>query len=342
VKSFAIPIVFVLAGCGAAVPYGGNPVPGLGPALAPVAHPGHADRRDSRMSPEGKASKQLMYVGDWSTDDVFVYDYPSGNAVGTLTGFNEPYAMCVDAKGDVYVANFGGGDVLEYAHGGTTLLNTYASGGEPIGCSVDAHNDLAVTSFDGGTVTVYAGGDPSKSASYSDPDCEYAWPGGYDDKGNLYAIGESNSIYVCELPKGAKTMRTVKTNANITIDFPGGVMWDGKYLTLTSQEGGVNGGSPIARVREGKDGDLTLVSTTTLYDNCYNNSVDVVAPFIVAKKNTPANRKEGYAVSGPNLWCANAGTSKVDTWSYPAGGEPESYLPSPPAEPYGVAVSIAP
>jgi hypothetical protein len=105
------------------------------------------------MSPEAATAKLLLYVGDWDTNDVNVFDYKSGKLVGALTGFDEPYGMCVDAAGDIYVSNFEGGNAVEYAHGGTTVLNTYDSSGEPIGCSVDAKGDVAATSFSPGEVT---------------------------------------------------------------------------------------------------------------------------------------------------------------------------------------------
>src|SRR5580658_3591063 len=66
----------------------------------------HTDHGQSFMHLDKKNSA-LIYVSDWDTNDVYVYDYPSGTSVGTITGNDEPYGMCVDAKGDVYVANFG-------------------------------------------------------------------------------------------------------------------------------------------------------------------------------------------------------------------------------------------
>ena len=69
------------------------------------------------MAPGAKRKSALMYVGDWAANDVFVYDYRSGSSLGTLRGFDAPYGMCVDKKGDVYIANFYGGNVVEYTHG---------------------------------------------------------------------------------------------------------------------------------------------------------------------------------------------------------------------------------
>ena len=70
------------------------------------------------MAPDAKKKSRLMYVGDWGTNDVFVYGYPSGER-RHYEGFDAPYGMCVCTKGDVYIANFYSGNVVEYAHGGT-------------------------------------------------------------------------------------------------------------------------------------------------------------------------------------------------------------------------------
>jgi hypothetical protein len=247
--------------------------------------------------------------------------------------------MCVDAKGDVYVANFDNGTVAEYAHGGTTAINTFTPGGEPIGCAVDAKNDLAVTSFDPGEVTVFRRGNPSKAKTYSDPDCEVLWTMAYDDKGNLIGWGEYSSIDVCALLAGTKKMNTLELGAGLTIYFPGGTTWDGKYIALGDQEAGGTFQSGIIQVTLSGI-TLTEVGKTVLSDDCEGDYVDLVNPFVAGEKNTPVNRRQGKVLLGSNLWCVDAGTSAVDDWQYPAGGLPFKRLPSPPADPYGAAVSI--
>jgi hypothetical protein len=300
----------------------------------------HPDRTRSSMSANAKSSKALLYVGDDETDDVYVYDYNSGKPVGTLTGFDSPYGECVDGKGDIYFANFDAGDVVEFAHGGTRVLNTYDSGGTPIGCSVDSVGDVAVTSFDPGEVTVFAGGDPRKGTSYTGP-CEYFLTMGYDDKGNLVGGSESSSggIEFCALLAGAKSI-TLLSTSGITIEFPGGTEWDGKYFVLGDQEAGGNFQTGLVRATL-KDTTLTYVSETILSDDCYNDYVDVVNPFIVGKTNTLFKGKQGTTIIGPNLWCVDGGSGRVDYWHYPAGGLPYKYLSMASADPYGSAVSIA-
>ncbi|HLY01427.1 MAG TPA: hypothetical protein VKR56_02915 [Candidatus Cybelea sp.] len=300
----------------------------------------HPDRNGSSMSPAATTSKALLYVGDWSTNDVYVYDYKSGASVGTLTGDDEPYGMCVDAKGDIYVANFGSGTLVEYAHGGSSPIQTYSPGGEPIGCAVDARGDVAATSFDPGEVTVYPKGNPNKGRTYSNPDCGYSWSFGYDDKDNLLGVGEGTTIVFCAILANSKKMITLQGTGFPQDDFPGGVTWDGKYFAIGDQEmGGTYQTGVLRATLKGKT--LTYEGETTFSDDCYSDYVDDVNPFIVGKKNTPVNDKQGNVMVGPNLWCVDAGTGKVDYWHYPAGGLPYTNLSSPPAEPYGAGVSIA-
>jgi hypothetical protein len=328
VRASLIPVVLGLAACGGGTP--ASPLPNTDGAV-------HADRRASWMLPGAKSAKRLLYVGDWSTNDVYVYGYPGGKQVGQLTGFDEPYGMCVDAKGDIYVANFGEGNAVEYAHGGTNVLNTYDSGGSPIGCAVYKNGDLAVTSFDPGEVTVYAGGDSNKGTTYSDSSCDYLWTMGYDDKGDLVGEGESSSIAVCALLVGSKTMQTLSWSGKLAIDFPGGTTWDGKYLAIGGSEG-FEGAIIQAKLKG-----LTLIKVgeTGLANNCYSDYVDIVNPLIVGKTNGLWAHKQGNTVVDPNLWCYESGASGVDFWHYPAGGSPFKTLPSAPREPYGAGVSLA-
>jgi hypothetical protein len=303
----------------------------------------HPDHNKSWLSPSAESSKMLLYVGDDETDDVYVYDYKSGNPVGTLTGFSGPYGECVDAKGDIYIANFDDEDVVEYAHGGTKVLNTYVqSGGTPIGCAVDFKGDVAVTGFDPGEVTVFAGGNPSKGISYSGA-CTFQWPMGYDNKGNLVGGGENQSgvSEYCGLLANSKGITLLSTSGFPQNSFPGGTTWDGKYFALSDQEAGGEYQSGIIQASL-KGTTLTYVGETTFSDDCYSDYTDDVNPFVVGKKNTPVNDKQGNAVVGPNLWCESEGKGgRVDYWHYPPGGMPYKNLSDPSGDPYGAAVSLA-
>lgn len=309
-----------------------------------VNRPVHTDHGKSfmNMSPD-KKKKGLLYVGDWATNDVYVYNYPSGSSAGTLTGFDAPYGMCADKKGDVFIDNFYAGTTVEYKHGGTAPINTYTGVGEPIGCSVSAKGDLAVTSFNPGEVIVFAGGDPSKGKTYTGS-CEFQWTMGYDHAGDIIGIGEegTGSIVACALMNGSssETVLSGCCTGPVQIDFPGGSSWDGKYIGLGDQEAT---GTFLSGTWPSTLSGTTLSSSkeTDYSDSCFSNYDDTVNAFFVGGKKmiTPNTKKQAKLAVGPNLWCNDSGTSAVDYWSYPAGGTPKSHLSGPPAEPYGTAVS---
>lgn len=349
----AILMAAALAGCGGSSPSIGAPeaTSALSARRAAAAltmphfvqGPARPDRNRSWMSPDAKKSKVLVYVGDWDTNDVYVYDYASGTQVGVITGNDEPYGMCVDAKGDIYVANFGNGEVNEYPHGGTTPIITYSPGGELIGCSVDAKGDVSATSFNPGEVTVFPKGKTTAGTTYSDSSCEYLWTMGSDNKGDLVGIGEYDSIQVCALLAGSKSMTTLTTKG-ITINFPGGTTWDGKYFALGDQEyQGMFGTAVIQATLKGTT--LKYEGHTLLSGGCKTDTDDV-NPFIFGKTNVPGSTKQGSVAAGTDV-CDAAGSSYASAaafWHYPKGGLPFKYLGSgskPPVEPYGVGVSVA-
>lgn len=307
-------------------------------------HAAHPDHRASWMRP-GTSSQDLLYVGDWGTNDVYVYSYPSLTAVGTLTGFDDPYGMCIDKKGDVYVANFGSGTTVEYAHGGTMPINTFTTTGYAIGCSIGPRGDVAVTDFytasGAGQVCVWRGASGS-STCYSDPDvCYYLWTFGYDRKGDLVGGGEYDGITFCGIPGGGKAMIQFNDPYSTRGLFPAGTSWDGKYLVLGNQEAN---GYTLGLQRAKLEG-TTLIfvgNQIVLSDDCYSDYVDDVNPFLFGKKNvTPATRNRAGGVVGPNVWCYDEGKPAVDVWKYPAGGDPSMRLTSGLTEPYGAAISVA-
>ena len=90
--------------------------------------------------------RDLLYAAA-NNSTVYVFSYPKGTLVGTLSGFDFPEGLCVDRSGDVWITNSAGtGNIVEHAHGGTSPIATLNSGyGDPIGCSVDPKTgDLAV------------------------------------------------------------------------------------------------------------------------------------------------------------------------------------------------------
>ena len=115
-----------------------------------VPHPNHGR---SWMAP-GAATKDLLYISNYYTDDVLVYSYPQDKLVGTLTGLEGPTAPAPTRKATSRIVNNNlsdsGEDAVEYKHGGTKPIATLKIGaGYAVTCSVDpTTGSLAVTVFD--------------------------------------------------------------------------------------------------------------------------------------------------------------------------------------------------
>jgi hypothetical protein len=173
------------------------------------------------MSPDAKRIKKLLYVSDWSSNDVYVYDFKKGTLEGQLSGLNDPYGQCVDKKGNLWVVAFGGSSVSEYARGRTQTVKTLKTDYQPMGCSVDpTTGNLAVAALHAVDVFVHARG---KAHVYQSAVCYPFWAPGYDDAGNLYVeallygsaeplAGYSDPL-ACELPHGGTSLRAGRTRA---------------------------------------------------------------------------------------------------------------------------------
>jgi hypothetical protein len=274
------------------------------------------DRRASWMAPDLKR-KDLLYISD-QTGDVYVFSYPRGKLKGTLTGFADPQGECADKAGDVWVSLFSGQELLEYAHGGTSSIGSVSDPGYLLeGCSVDpTTGNLAAADFAGmnstsGGVSIYADAQGTPT-TYIDPGLYLVFSLGYDNKGNLFVDGETQTggtFAFAELPKGSSTFTNLTLDK--TIGTPGTVQWDGRHVTVGDAKAGV-----IYRVKIAGSS-ATVVGTTTLTD-----ANGAFQSFIDGKK-----------VVNPNVNSAN-----VMFWSYPAGGNPVKTLTGF-VDPFGSAVS---
>jgi hypothetical protein len=294
---------------------------GATPSVAPSAQRNgamgvHPDHGRSWMAPEAKRDV-LLYISDIDTFDVYVYAYPKGQLLGTLTGFNGPEGECVDKTGNVFVANYAASNILEFAHGGTSPIATLSDPGYfPGGCSIDPMTgNLAVINY---TTT---GGGQGNVAIYkhakdgpvydADPSISEVYFGGYDNAGNLFVDGltPGNAFAFAELPSGGRSFKKIKLNRYI--GFPGGIQWDGTHVAV---------GDPIRNVIHqfaisGTKG--TQAGSTPLVDASEVNQFWI----------------EGAKVTGVDPRSANA-----MFWSYPAGGSPTKTITGL-TEPVGVTVS---
>jgi hypothetical protein len=316
--------LLLLNGCGAA-PTASSP----GSPLTPLARPARSDHGQSWMKPGTAKIKELLYVSDLATGDVFVYDYPSGEPVGKLTGFDQPGAQCVDRRGDVYIATAGG--LLGYKRGSTHRITQIP--GVAKGCVVHLNSYSALLSSSGAPDHDCTWYKHQKRISCweSSNACYTMWPIGADFAGVQVAEGE---------PSGGGAVAVCAEFAVLsfkqTIYSPGSIMWDGKYLALTDQKAG---GADQTGIYQASLSHSTLAvkGETVLTDPCDSGATEVAQPFIVGTKNTLRNKQQGTVVVGANALCPGT----FDYWNYPAGGDPIMTLPSAPQEPSGDSVSIA-
>lgn len=294
-------------------------------------------RTPSWISSDAAKSKDLLYVSDYSgvKNDVEVFSYPADKRVGTLTtDMLNPDGLCVDKKNDVFVVNNtpNANDVVEFAHGGTVPIETLVNPGESaISCAVDPMTgDLAVTSGGNissgtGAVAIYAHAKGTPQI-YTDPKIFAVFWCGYDDKGNLFVNGQPSGngfgFQLAELPKGKKTFTNIKLTGG-TINFPGQVQWDGKYLLVGDQEAQASGSSETSAIYETTGAGGKIVKKIALKKSVNFSQFEVLGDLII----------------GPNSLGGSFGGGDVLFYKYPAGGDPTKSLSGDFGYPIGLVIS---
>ncbi len=239
-------------------------------------------------------------------------------------------AECSDASGNVWEIEAAGKRHIayEFPHGGTTPLAKIRiprADGFTAGCAVDrTTGNLAVLagSYNGsGTESkaeVFAGAQPGKPAVFPIPFQVYA--GGYDDRGNLFIdgyVGSTVEFEFAELPKGGKSFEAIHFDKNADW-YPGGVVWDGKYIDVVTQ--GAARSPSIYRVTvSGRVGHVEgIVHLKRLY---------FVSLFDM----------KGGLVAGMS---GNAGET-ISEWPFPGGGKAMKRLANYASAPRGLTISVA-
>ena len=254
--------------------------------------------RASWVLPEAR-SQNLLYVSG-NAAYVYIFSFPKGKLVGTLTGFQEVAGVCADAAGNVWVANSADFDLIEYAHGGTSpiaTLSDYES--YPFSCSVNRQNaDLAVSNIfsikqgEVGSIVVYpsATGTPRLYTDSKVPECYFV---AYGPEGKIYfdGTGYGSNFEMARLYRGRFTPIVI---SGATITSPGSVQYAEGSLTI--------GGADSA-------GDAIIYRITD--------------QGVVTGETTLAGR---FSCTSYEIWktyaiCAS-GDGNVPIYKYPAGGSP--------------------
>jgi hypothetical protein len=305
--------VAMLAGCGG-IQAGLTP---SGVAMQPVSQRAarlaastlsRPDVRSSWMTPDAK-KRNLLYVSDDTSNDVYVFSYPQGKLVGTLTGFSAPGGLCADGRGDVFVPNVFGSTIEEFAHGGTSPIATLgdAPHSYPNSCDVNrTTGDLAVgdnaSGIDGegrGGIAIYRGaaGTPSfHRAMYHPYSC------GYDSEGNLFVDGEGpgfENFQFGELPANGKRYRKIALNQ--TISLAGGVVWDNNSVAVGDVYGAAIYQFSISGSRGTRVGTTRLPGASVAWEFKVDGTKVIVPNYVLRKQDSSDVLSYDYPAGGPAL-----------------------------------------
>jgi hypothetical protein len=263
-------------------------------ARLPIALPRYAT-----ILPDGHAkSKNFEYVISYYGSYASIFDYPkSVKQIGTIND--------VGGQGCTNVL-YGYGKKTFWIVAGDTEINEYRvpkkpiktlsdSIGQPSSCAMDAGDDLAVGILDGsgsGDVVIYKNASGSGTVYTTPLSQEYF--DGYDNNGDLFADGWSKTtgaFQLVELPQGSSTFQKIATSN--TVEFPGSVQWDGKYLTVFDQE----------------------------TNNIYQYTISGTKASLQGTVNftTSSDCAQTWNV-GNLVYCGDYGTNDGEVFKYPAGG----------------------
>jgi hypothetical protein len=279
-----------------------NPAPRYA-ALVPDAH---------------KKSKTFEYVFNDYETYASIFDYPkSVKEIGQIAGDGgQGCTNVLYGYGKKTFWNIGGqNQITEYKVPHTPIKTLSVAYSFPTSCAMNSSGDLAVGIFfesgkGGGDVLIFknASGSP---IVYSTP-LSAEFFDGYDNKGNLFADGftASGAFGLAELPKGSSKFKAITTSNSV--QFPGSVQWDGKYVTVFDQ----------------------------LTNNFYRYTISGTTATL---KNTISLSGSGDCAQtwnvGSLVYCGDAGTNGGEVFKYPAGGSPLAVFTGSFDSPLGVVAA---
>jgi hypothetical protein len=259
--------------------------------------------RYATILPDGGAkSKYFEYIINDYGSYASIFDYPkSDKQIGSIN--NVGGQACTNVLYGYGKKTFwivaGPDQISEYQVPKKLLRSLSVSVGNPSSCAMDTSGDLAVgilydnSGSGGGDIVIFKNATGSGTVMKTPLVREYF--DGYDNKGNLFFDGFNDSSYfeLLELPKGGSKIEAITTSN--TINFPGSVQWDGKYLTVVDQEAGSMYQYAVSGTK------ATLKGTVSL-----SGSGDCAQTWIATGV----------------VYCADATYGDGSVYKYPAGGSP--------------------
>ncbi|MGA7201316.1 MAG: hypothetical protein WBX26_05755 [Candidatus Cybelea sp.] len=262
------------------------------PAVKPIQVP---------IVPDNRKKNPKEYISNFYSGVVLQFDFPKSDvSTATISGVSDPQGECAQNGNKAFwVVAAGSDEIEEFAYRGSSPVVTLSeSAGEPASCTIDAKTeDMAVTILGAGDVVIFTD-TKGTGTTVADGLASSYFPT-YDNKGDLFVDGvtQSDTYGVVEMASGKSSFKAV-TLPN-TIEFPGGMQWDGTYVTLNDQSG-------HAIYQYSISGDVaTLKGTVSL-----SGSSDCVQTWIAKKV----------------VYCPDAGNEDTEVYAYPAGGSPIATL----------------
>jgi hypothetical protein len=266
---------------------------------ATASHAGQAAR--SWIEPAAKGGALLYVTGGTNVD---IFQWPTLQTAGMLTGFQDTTGACVDATGDVFVADAYAQKIYEFAHGGTEPIATLDdSASFPNGCTVNQRNGNLVVGNEfnnnvgHGSITLYKHG-AGQGTTYYDPSLDDVFSLDYAPNGNLYLDGWTGYSFGMQ-----KFVRKQFVNIPIkgaTIGYPGGVQYWKGGITVADAAG--------------------IYTNTTIYQ--INKYGKVLGDTVLGE----AHQSYQYQIINGKVICACWEDKNVQIYPYPAGGTPSRTL----------------
>jgi hypothetical protein len=262
-------------------------------------------------------SKDFEYTINFYGSYASIFDYPvSDKQIGTINN--------VGGQGCTNVLHGYGrrtfwivaayNDIAEFRVPQKQIKTLSVSDGSmPSSCAMNKDGDLAVGILDGpstGDVLIYKSA--SGSGTFVKTPLAREYFDGYDPNGNLFFDGfnSASAFQLDELPNGSSKVQTITTSN--TVEFPGSVQWDGKYLTVFDQLANAMYQYTISGTK------ATLKGTIS-----FTGSGDCAQTWIA----------KGV------VYCGDAFNDNGEVFSYPAGGSPIAVFTGNFNEPLGTVAA---